>query len=139
MEIIKMASGFSGPKFQEAAKVALTYRPSHLKTKVLLFLEAFILHHQGIISGQYIELQAFVETNKNDPDLCMAIAQFYKNLASIEGDLRLLEEVHSILTGIDGDFDPIAKDILKLTINGVQECAAQKEQADIRADLEKLL
>ena len=60
-----MASGFSGPKFQEAAKAALAYRPSHLKTKVLLFLEAFILHHQGIISGQYIELQAFVETNKN--------------------------------------------------------------------------
>ncbi len=134
-----MASGFSGPKFQEAAKVALAYRPSHLKAKVLLFIEAFILHHQGIISGQYIELQAILDTNRNDPDLCLTIAQYYKNLASVEGDLRLLEEMHSTFSSIDGDFEPIGKDILKLTISGVQECAAQQKQAEIRADLEKLL
>ena len=139
MEIIKMASGFSGPKFQEAAKAALAYRPSHLKTKVLLFIEAFILHHQGIISGQYIELQAMLDTNRNNPDLCLTIAQYYKNLASVEGDLRLLEEMHSTFSSIDGDFEPIGKDILKLTISGVQECAAQQKQAAIRADLEKLL
>ena len=139
MEIIKMASGFSGPKFQEAARAALAYRPSHLKAKVLLFIEAFILHHQGIISGQYIELQAMLDTNRNNPDLCLTIAQYYKNLASVEGDLRLLEEMHSTFSSIDGDFEPIGKDILKLTISGVQECAAQQKQADIRADLEKLL
>tara|TARA_R100001443_G_scaffold12922_1_gene22780 strand:+ start:436 stop:846 length:411 start_codon:yes stop_codon:yes gene_type:complete len=134
-----MASGFSGPKFEEAAKAAFAYRPSHLKAKVLLYMEAFILHHQGIISGQYIDLQALLETNRQDPELCLTIAQFYKNLASIEGDLRLLEEMHHLLTTIDGDFEPIAKDILKLTISGVQECAEQKEKAEFRANLEKLL
>ena len=134
-----MASGFSGPKFEEAAKAAFAYRPSHLKSKVLLYLEAFILHHQGIISGQYIDLQAMLETNRNDPELCLTVAQFYKNLASVEGDLRLLEEMHSIFCSIDGDFEPIATDILKLTISGVKECAEQREKADIRANLEKLL
>ena len=134
-----MASGFSGPKFNEAAKAAFAYRPTNLKSKVLLYLEAFILHHQGIISGQYIELQSMLETNRNDPELCLTVAQYYKNLASIEGDLRLLEEVHNIISSVDGDFDPIATDILKLTINGVHECAVQKEQAEIRKNLEKLL
>ena len=74
-----MASGFSGPKFNEAAKAAFVHRPSHLKAKVLLFLEAFILHHQGIVSGQYIELQSILDTNRNDPELCLTIAQYYKN------------------------------------------------------------
>ena len=134
-----MASGFSGPKFEEAAKAAFAYRPSHIKAKVLLYLEAFILHHQGIVSGQYIELQAILETNRNDPELCLTVAQYYKNLASIEGDLRLLEETHNILSSVDGDFEPIASDILKLTINGVQECAEQREQDQIRQNLEKLL
>jgi len=134
-----MASGFSGPKFEEAAKAAFAYKPSHLKAKVLLYLEAFILHHQGIISGQYIDLQALLDTNRNDPELCLTVAQYYKNLASIEGDLRLLEETHNILSSVDGDFEPIASDILKLTINGVHECAVQREQAEIRQSLEKLL
>tara|TARA_R100001082_G_scaffold94712_1_gene61709 strand:+ start:10261 stop:10665 length:405 start_codon:yes stop_codon:yes gene_type:complete len=134
-----MPSSFSGSRFKEAKKAAFAYRPSHLKEKILLFMEAFILHHQGIISGQYIELQTVLETNRQDPNLTLTIAQYYKNLAAIEGDLRLLEEVHTILSTIDGDFDPIATDILKLTISSVEECAEAKDLAKIRADFEKLL
>ena len=124
-----MASGYDNDRLKEAAKAALTYPPASLKETVLTSLEAFIIHHQGIVSGQYIELQGAVERDKNNPELCVTVAQFYKNLAAIEGDLRLLEEVHSILSNVEGDFEPIGKDILKLTIQGVTESATQKQLA----------
>lgn len=118
-------------------RCAAVHRPQQLKVKVLLMLEALVVHHQALLCRCMSEVQDISESNCAD---CLAcLPEVMAQITAISGDLGVLQSLHDQLRLIDCDFPRADPPFFKAAADMVKELANDVDVSDARGRFEQLL
>lgn len=118
-------------------RTAACHRPQQLKLKLLLMLEALVLHHEALLSHGFSNVQDIAETDC--PDCHSHLPECLEHLGAISADIGVLQSLHDQLMRVDCDFPRAEPPFFKAAADMMRELANGVDISDARGRLERLM